>query len=248
MSPVRIIQITDMHLSVPAAPLRGMDQTTEESLLEVLKYVETAEKDLILCTGDLAETPDEKTYQRLVELLSPLDTPIYCLPGNHDDPETAEISCIDTRLSWDKTIELENWVILMLDSFLRDVTHGELGSDELEFLESKLKQYPGKHILICLHHHPVETGSSWMDEIMLADGTEFLDIIDQYSHIRAVLWGHIHQEFDELRDQIRMLGTPSTCRQFKPDEHQFLLDKSNPGFRELILNTNGTVNTKIFRC
>jgi len=248
MQPIRIIQITDTHLKTPPGPLRGMEKSTDESLLQVLKHVETAAKDFLLFTGDLSDTPDARTYQRLIELLTPLGVPVYCLPGNHDDPRLAAATCANTGLLWQKIIDLDHWVIIMLNSFLPDVTHGELGAEELNFLRAQLEYYVDRHILICLHHHPIHTGSMWMDEIMLKDGDEFFAIVDQYTHIRGILWGHIHQEFDEMREGVRLLGSPSTCRQFKPDEHIFTVDDNHPGFRELILHGNGNIDTRVHRC
>ena len=248
MSPIRIVQITDTHLRTPPGPLRGMEKTTDESLIQVLKHVKSAEKDFLLCTGDLSDTPDARTYQRLIELLTPLSVPVYCLPGNHDDPEIAADTCARSNLLWQKIIDLDQWVIIMLDSFLRDETHGQLGDKELNFLNDQLKIFHNRHILICLHHHPIHTGSMWMDEIMLKDGDQFFDVVDQFTHIRGILWGHIHQEFDKMRRGIRLLGSPSTCRQFKPDEDDFIIDDNHPGFRELILHGDGSIDTRVYRC
>lgn len=245
---VHIVQITDMHLRMPPGPLRGMAKSTEETLIQVLKYVERSDKDFILCTGDLAETPDEKTYRRLIELLTPLDSPVFCLPGNHDNPDLAKEICQNSALVWDKTIEAGGWFIIMLDSYLAGVTHGQLGKHELDFLRMTLDNNSDKHTLVCLHHHPVKTGSEWMDRIMLQDYAALFSILKQYKQVKGLLWGHIHQEFEERINGILLLGTPSTCRQFKAREDQFALDNSPPAYRELKLEESGEIKTRVILC
>ncbi|HID83008.1 MAG TPA: phosphodiesterase [Chromatiales bacterium] len=245
---VRIVQITDMHLRMPPGPLRGMARSTEDTLIQVLKYVERSDKDLILCTGDLADTPDEKTYRRLIELLTPLDSPVFCLPGNHDDPALAKIISKGTALIWEKIIEAGDWLIIMLDSYLKGVIHGQLGKHELDFLRVTLDNNPDKYTLVCLHHHPVKTGSKWMDDIMLQDYAALFSILKQHKQVKGLLWGHIHQEFEEKMDGILFLGTPSTCRQFKAQEDQFALDNSPPAYRELELLDSGEIKTSVIRC
>lgn len=245
---IRIIQITDMHLRMPPGPLRGMTLSTEDTLKKVLKYVEKSDRDLILCTGDLADTPNEETYQKLIELLSPLQSPIFCLPGNHDDPLLAQRICEGTALSWRKIIEADNWLIIMLDSYLEGVVHGCLGNDELEFLKTTLNNNSDMHTLVCLHHHPVKTGSEWMDDIMLQDYAALFSILKQNRQVKGLLWGHIHQTFEEKMDGILLLGTPSTCRQFKAGEDKFSLDDSPPAYRELKLYQNGKIETNVIKC
>jgi len=245
---IRIVQITDMHLRMPPGPLRGMTLSTEESLKKVLKYVEKADKDLILCTGDLTDSPDEITYQRLIELLTPLESPIFCLAGNHDDPALAQNICQDSALSWQKTIEVDNWLIIMLDSYLAGETAGRLGREELDFLQTTLRNHYDKHTLVCLHHHPVKTDSEWMDNIMLQDYEALFSILDGQEQVKGLLWGHIHQKFEEIKNGILLLGTPSTCRQFKAGVDMFTLDNSPPAYRELLLHQDGRIETKVIMC
>ena len=43
-----------------------------------------------------------------------------------------------------------------------------------------------------------------------------MTLINQFSNVKAVLSGHVHQAFDVVEQGVRYLTSPSTCVQFKP--------------------------------
>ena len=65
--------------------------------------------------------------------------------------------------------------------------------------------------------------------------------------MRAVIWGHVHQTFDQLRKGVRLLSTPSTCVQFLPNSEEFAVDMIPPGYRWLELYPDGTFETDVVR-
>jgi Icc protein len=60
-----------------------------------------------------------------------------------------------------------------------------------------------------------------------------------------MLWGHVHQASDHLRNGIRLMSTPSTCSQFRPNSDDFAVDERPPGYRWLELYPDGTIETEI---
>ena len=46
-------------------------------------------------------------------------------------------------------------------------------------------------------------------------------VLDRFPQVRAVLWGHVHQEIDRERNGVRLLASPSTCIQFAPGSEDF---------------------------
>ena len=65
--------------------------------------------------------------------------------------------------------------------------------------------------------------------------------------MRAVIWGHVHQTFEQQRKGVRLLATPSTCVQFLPDSKEFAVDMVPPGYRWLELYPDGTLKTGVER-
>ena len=82
---------------------------------------------------------------------------------------------------------------------------------------------------------------------MVADADTFLEVIARYPRLRGVLWGHVHQALDTVRDGVRFFCTPSTCVQFLPRQEDFAVDQRGPGYRWLELSADGTIRTGVSR-
>jgi Icc protein len=147
----------------------------------------------------------------------------------------------------DRSFFLGNWQVLLLNSSVPDQVGGHLSDDSLHWLARALDAHPNHHALVCLHHQPVPVGSAWIDEIGLSNGADLFAVLDRYPQVRAVLWGHVHQEFDTDRNGVRLLSTPSTCIQFAPGAEVFTLDAAGPGYRWLTLNGDGGMDTGVMR-
>jgi len=246
---IRLFQITDFHLRTsPVDTLNGV--VTDLSFRNVLKSLNPLEikaSDHILLTGDLAQDPDPITYQRLKSYLKHLTCPVYCLPGNHDDPETMNKALIDADIRYESQIELGTWTLICLDSTIRKSPKGRLSLAQLDLLESNLLSAKGDHIMIALHHHPIPCGSEWMDTMTVQNSDEFFHVLNSSSKVRAIVCGHIHQAFDRQQDNIRIIGTPSTCFQFTPKSSDFSIDTIPPGYRVLELMADGNIRTEVVR-
>lgn len=242
---INIIQITDTHILDDGAPSFN-DYDTSASLKKVVAQIKDveADTDLILLTGDLVHEPTETAYQKLADHLSVLTIPILCLPGNHDD--AGRMSYIMGANGYDtgRLIRTGQWLVILLDTSLEDAS-GELSPSELEFLQASLESNPDLHCLIALHHHPVAINSTWMDAMALNNAEAFLKVVDHYDHIRAIIWGHVHQEFELIRNNVKLLATPSTCLQFVPGSDVFAVDEKPPAYRKLTLKPDGSVHTEV---
>jgi Icc protein len=93
----------------------------------------------------------------------------------------------------------------------------------------------------------VPVGSRWIDPIGVRNPEAFFAVLDRFPQVRAVLWGHIHQEYDQLRNGVRLLASPSTCVQFAPGSEEFQVDKEAPGYRWLRLHADGSLETGVSR-
>lgn len=249
-SPLRVLQFTDTHLHKdPAARLLGVD--TARSFMEVyeLSRVTYGVPDVYLFTGDLSQDETEESYRRLAEIVGDAGAPCYFLPGNHDRRAQLFAGLLSGPADFraDRRIVVGSWQILLLDTLVESQVGGLLAPAELEFLEDELAKGSGLNTLVCLHHHPVPVGTTWMDHIGLSNADEFLRIIDRHKNVRSVLWGHIHQEFELLRKDVLFLATPSTCVQFKPRTETFSVDAKPPGFRWLELYADGSLKTAVCR-
>ena len=250
-NPIKITQLTDTHLyGVPSGTLLKMN--TSETLNHVMELIRANETgtDLVLATGDIAQDASEQAYKDFLEIVSTLNSPFRWIPGNHDNAAVMTRIAEGTEAS-EKTAQLNNWLIILLDSSILGQVHGKLTNNEINFLAGVLraadKDNTIEHCLIALHHNPVPGNSAWMRDIGLENGEEFFATIKISKKVKCVLYGHIHQELDFEHEGVRCLCTPSTCIQFKPDVTSFSLDRVNPGYRSLQLFDDGRVETEVRR-
>jgi Icc protein len=246
---VRVLQLTDTHLCREAGgTLLGMN--TDHSLQAVIELAlrERPGTDLVLATGDLSDGGAETAYQRLQKYLSQFDCANFWLPGNHDERISMEAVTNGTD-SLSREIRVADWQVLMLDSQVAGEVGGRLGEDELAFLESALEAaaVEGLYSLICLHHHPVEIGCEWLDEQIVTDSDAFFAVLERFQGVKAVLWGHVHQQIDRQFLGLRLMAAPSTCVQFAPGSDGFKADDLPPGYRWLDLHPDGEIGTGISR-
>ena len=245
---VRILQVTDCHLyEDPRGELAGV--RTLDTFDQVLRLSRDClpEQDLILATGDLVHDATPEGYGLLLERFRDFGIPVYYLAGNHDLSTTMN-RCLNSKsVNSPKAVQYHDWLIIMLDSSVPGKESGHLSDAELEFLESSLKERQDCFALVCLHHHPVPIGSDWMDKIALDNPEALFDVIDRYDNVRGLLWGHIHQEFEADRNGVRLMGSPSTCIQFLPQQDEFAIDNQPPGMRWLELMPTGIIRSGIQR-
>ncbi len=244
--PIRLLQITDSHLSAdPGQALNGVD--TDRSLRSVIDHINDAhaDADYVLATGDLSHDGSAITYARLYEYFLNLQLPVACLAGNHDDAKMLRTSLQREQISCPRHIMLNRWQIILLNSVVCEHSGGHLIESELEFLHQQLQAGQDKFALVCLHHQPVPIGSPWMDRMGLDNDEQLFVILEAHPQVRGILWGHVHQEYDRSARGLRLLASPSTCVQFKPLSEEFALDDKPPGYRWLELYDDGTLDTGI---
>ena len=222
---------------------------TEESLQLVLDLVkvEHPDQDLILATGDISQDASLASYERFNAFMEQLPVPCYWLPGNHDSADVMRQVLDSPEYISPCVITRQNWRIIMLDSSLPKAVPGELNPDDLAFLEQALQQSEGFHVMVCLHHHPVPMQSRWLDSVALKNPNDFFAIVDQYTHVKAIVWGHVHQEFEAVRNGVNLYALPSTCVQFKPNSKEFAVDDKSPGYRWFELHDDGRIDSGVSR-
>ncbi|WP_455915793.1 3',5'-cyclic-AMP phosphodiesterase [Pantoea agglomerans] len=248
-STVRILQITDTHL------FAGKDETllgvnTWASYDAVLQAISASPRyyDLIVATGDLAQDHTVEAYQHFAEGIARLPAPCVWLPGNHDFQPAMFSTLAESQIADEKHVLIgDSWQIVLLDSQVFGVPHGMLSDYQLEWLENTLAKEPHRHTLVLLHHHPLPSGCTWLDQHSLRNPHSLDAVLQKYPLATTLLCGHIHQDLDLNWNGRRLLATPSTCVQFKPHCTNFTIDSEAPGWRWLDLLPDGRVETQVER-
>jgi Icc protein len=241
---VRVLHLTDPHLFADrSGSLRGA--VTYDTLQSVLAHYRDSgfEADFVALTGDIVQDDSAEAYGHCRDLVSALGLPVFCVPGNHDVPQLMRRTLPDPPFSCCSSFEAGNWLVVGIDSCVDGRAGGRIAESELRRMEDTIAASQAEHVMICLHHPPVPMGSKWLDSVGLDNGDEFLARAAASGRVRVAICGHVHQQYDAVHDGIRLITTPSTCRQFLPGADEFAVDDNPPAYRRIELWPDGRVDT-----
>ncbi|KIZ39236.1 MULTISPECIES: phosphodiesterase [Rhodopseudomonas] len=195
--PILIAQISDLHIKPPGQLAYGRVDTAAALTRCVAALNDFAPRpDLVVISGDLADTPSAAEYDHLKQLLAPLQIPWLGIPGNHDSralmraafpqagyPEAGALNQIRAVGELD---------IVLLDSSVHGQPHGELDAATLQWLDRTLaaSQRPA---LLFLHHPPFRTGIWHMDRQDLLNAAALREVVTWHPRVRLVAAGHVHR-------------------------------------------------------
>lgn len=242
-----VVQITDTHLFADKREqLKGV--VTYESFNKVLSHSIRSypRADAYLFTGDLSQDGSAQSYLDFKTSIGRITAPCYVIPGNHDDVTNMKQHLLADSIRFEPYTDLGQWRIIFINTQTPGQVYGSIIDEELERFRKSVKPGLGNH-LVCLHHPPVIMGSEWLDPIGLRNGEAFFEVVDRIEGNRILLWGHAHQEYHEQRGEMALLGSPSTCVQFKPGGSELVLDDLSPGYRVLQLYDDGQFETHVVR-
>ena len=193
-----------------------MDVESTANLEHVLNDIKNRKFDALLISGDLTHNGTPSSYQKLQDQLKIIDADIHVMPGNHDNKDNLS-QAFNTKLQ--KTFQLGDWQVITLDSVQTDKVSGRLNNDQLHFLDETLNRALAKYNIVCLHHPIVPMDSDWDDTLSLESPEDLFRVIDKYSHVKAILWGHAHQSKVFDYKGVKLFSCPSTALQFNgPDK------------------------------
>jgi Icc protein len=240
------LHLTDPHLFADTGgELRGT--VTYESLRDVLRDYRDGDwrADLVAMTGDLVQDDSEEAYDHLIELVADLGPPCLVLPGNHDVRPLMRRKLSSAPFQYCGTMTAGGWSLIAVDSCIEGSAGGRVSAAELDELRKNLAGTDAEHILVCLHHPPVEVDSEWLESVGLENRDDFLATVGDDGRVRGIIFGHIHQAVDVERLGIRIIGTPSTCRQFRQASPTFAVDDKPPAYRRLTLHSDGNIGSEL---
>jgi Icc protein len=241
---VRLLQLTDPHLFASAqGRLRGVQ--TLESLQQVLAHARARKLnvDAVLCTGDIVND-EPGGYAHFSSAMRAFGKPVYCVPGNHDDVTHMHSALGASPFQVGGHVDLGAWRLILVDSCVPGQAGGRISERELQRLDESLRTTE-RYAMVCMHHHPVEMASTWLDQVGIENAAAFFEVLDAHSQVRVITWGHVHQCFDARRRGVRLLATPSTGAQFLPLSSDFAVDSRPPAYRRMTLHSDGTIDTDV---
>ena len=197
--PIRIAQISDLHIKPPGVLAYGRVDTAKalERCIATLNEFEPA-PDFVVISGDLADTPTAEEYHHLKRLLTPLKLPFAGIPGNHDSRDMMRAAFPDSAYAvpsgpLNQRVEAGALDLLLLDSSVAGKPHGELEPATLQWLDAALASGADRPALLFLHHPPFIAGIWHMDRQNLLNAGELAPIIRRHPRVRLIATGHVHR-------------------------------------------------------
>src|SRR5664279_5546931 len=196
--PVHIAQISDLHIKPPGSLAYGrVDTATALERCVAALNAFTPRPDLVVISGDLADTPTAEEYQYLQRLLAPLELPFVGIPGNHDSRELMR-SAFPQDYAFssgplNQRVEIGGLELVLLDSSVHGQPHGELEAPTLQWLDTTLASSRDRPALVFLHHPPFKAGIWHMDRQNLLNAGELAPIIRRHPRVQLIAAGHVHR-------------------------------------------------------
>jgi Icc protein len=197
--PLLIAQISDLHIKAPGQLAYGKVDTAKalERCVAALNELQPR-PDLVVISGDLADTPTPEEYDHLKRLLAPLQIPFIGIPGNHDSREMMRAAFPEQAYATpsgalNQTRRVGGLDVVLLDSSVAGKPHGELEAATLQWLDATLASSSQRPALIFLHHPPFRTGIEHMDVQNLFNAADLAPIIRRHPRVQLVAAGHVHR-------------------------------------------------------
>lgn len=197
--PLLIAQISDLHIKAPGELAYGKVDTAAalaRCIVELNRF--SPGIDLVVVSGDLADTPTSDEYEHLVRLLAPLRVPYVVVPGNHDDRGMLRARFPRQPYAFgggalNLAREVGALDVILLDSSVPGASHGLLDVATLQWLDSTLAASGIRPALLFVHHPPFVTGIGHMDVQNLQNAGALADIIRKHPRVRLIAAGHVHR-------------------------------------------------------
>lgn len=233
-----IAQITDLHIGFDG---EGQVCQNSRGLKKVIHEINSMieKPDIVLLTGDLVESGEDWSYQKLQVQLEGIECPIYYALGNHDNrlvfqKNFPEVEQSDGFVQY--VIEGFSLRIIVLDTHEEGLHGGGFCKKRADWLTRTLAMAPNRPTLIAMHHPPIKTGIAWMTTTEDAPWVKrFRAAIKPHNNVVHIIAGHIHRTIFKKFENT----TISVCEAVAPEVKLELapIEADTPDGRTLLLDS-----------
>ncbi|ADU61657.1 MAG: phosphodiesterase [Pseudodesulfovibrio sp.] len=223
-----IAHISDLHIRPHGEKLYDFVDTNAlisrhvATLNSIAKTTDSP--DAVLITGDIVNCGQKQEYAMARRILGQLTMPLYIIPGNHDNNANLLEALTDicpplenVGKTGEHTIRytIEEFPVrfIMLDSSIGGELHGEIGREQMAWLEKELQKGTGRETAVCMHHHPLPSGNAHMDAIKCHDGEALIEMLSRYPNVTRLICGHTHRSIFQNVGRILICTVPGAAHQ-----------------------------------
>ncbi len=213
-----LLHLSDTHLLAENRPLGGRFDTGV-NLRRTLEKVERLgiRPDAIVFTGDLTDLGEAGAYRALREAVEPvaarLGSPIVWVAGNHDERPALRRDLLDLHPTQEPVTgiwDLGGLRLIALDPTVPGWHHGDLDSNQLDWLRGILSEPSPLGTILAMHHPPLPSHVPLFDILELRDQGRLAEVIAG-TDVRAILAGHLHYSTSGTFAGIPVSVAAATC-------------------------------------
>lgn len=212
-----IAHLSDAHLRPKGVLYQGLVDSNAmfEAAIRHLNGL-SPRPDVVILSGDLVDEGSPEEYAHARELLAPLNTPLFMIPGNHDEREALRRSFPDhTYLPASGPLHFVVGdrgpvQIIGLDITVPGKHHGDLDDAAVAWLDVALAREPERPTIIMMHQHPFASGIPYIDKYGCRSGARLAELVSRYPAVERILCGHIHRHMQLQFGDTILCTAPST--------------------------------------
>ena len=208
-----IAQISDPHLRPEGLFYNGVLDPAAALTMAVAQINRLVPRpDLVLLTGDVAETGSAEEYALARKLLGRLAMPCLAIPGNHDLREPFRDAFAETpRQGPLHYVAGQHGAVrvVALDVTVPGKHHGEADAGALAWLRTTLAEEPARPTIIMLHQPPIDSGIPYLDAYNCRGAGALEAVIRDFPAVERVLCGHVHRGMTQRFGGTRLCTAPS---------------------------------------
>ncbi len=213
-----LLHLSDTHLLGGGGSLYDTVDA-ENHLRQLLDQIESSEgrPEAIIFTGDLADKGEPDAYDRLRRMVEPvaarLGAQVIWVMGNHDNRGAFREHLLaeqPTSRPIDRVYDVNGLRIITLDSSVPGHHHGEVTSEQLDWLAEELSTPAPHGTILAMHHPPLPSVLDLAVAVELRDQAGLAEVLFA-TDVRSILAGHLHYSSTGTFAGIPVSVASATC-------------------------------------
>ncbi|MEP7246877.1 MAG: metallophosphoesterase [Gammaproteobacteria bacterium] len=207
------VQISDSHIGFSKEP-NPTPHVTLQSAIDQIRALPKAPA-FVVHTGDVSQLSKAEEFDTAAQIIQGVGRPVHFIPGEHDvigDNGSAfftKFNGAPDRKWYSFDHDGAHFVALVNVLDLKAGGFGQLGGEQLEWLEKDLQGRTSSTPIVVLAHMPMWTVYSdwgWGTD----DAPQALSYLKRFGSV-TVLNGHIHQVIQKVEGNVRFHTARSTA-------------------------------------
>ncbi len=201
-----ICQISDIH----CGNSRFIPELLDRTIIEINRLSPTA----VVIAGDLTDAGYREEFEQAAEYIDRIECEhVMVIPGNHDARNVGYIHFERLFGERQSVIDLDDVILVGVDSSEPDLNDGQVGREHHEFICSAFSKARDKLKIFVVHHHLIPLPGTGRERNIVYDAGDILERLIEVD-VDLVLSGHKHVPYTwRLEDMLIVnSGTASTLR------------------------------------